>query len=160
MIRKSTETGRVVKLSEVALMYRAACNRKLARPLVSANVPVGFPSDPLSPVEQYAEGRIDLNKEFIKHPLATFYVRASGDSMIGAGIYPGTLLIVDRAEEAREGHIVIARIADQLCVKRFSCSDDGRIWLLSDNHFYDPIEIKYDCDFEVWGRVMHVISSF
>lgn len=156
MAQKSSETGRVLKFSEIAFLRRASVARKLARPLFSTRVPAGFPT----PAEHYVEGRIDFNQELIKHPLATFYVRVSGDSMTGAGIYPGTLLVVDRAEEAREGHVVIARINDELCVKRLSFGDDGRIWLLSENDFYQPIEIKHEHDFEVWGRVMHAIQSF
>ncbi len=160
MTRKFTGIGRVIKFSEAAVMYRAACNRKLARPSFPAGAATEFPIGFSTPAEHYVEGRIDLNKEFIKHPLAAFYVRVRGDSMIGAGIYPGTLLVADSAAEAHEGHVVVARIADQLCVKRFSFGDDGRIRLLSENPCYAPIEIKYDSDFEVWGRVLHAVHSF
>jgi DNA polymerase V len=68
-------------------------------------VPAGLPS----PAEDYVEGRIDLNGDVIKHPLSTFYVRVSGDSMVGTGIMPGAMLVVDRAVEALGGHIVVAR---------------------------------------------------
>ncbi len=78
--------------------------RKLSRPLVSSRVPAGFPS----PAEDYIEGRIDLNKDLIKHPLATFYVRVIGDSMETV-ICSGDLLIVDRMPETRDRDIVIAR---------------------------------------------------
>ena len=126
-----------------------------SRPLIMCRVPAGFPS----PAEDYVEGRIDLNRDLIKHPLSTFYIRVSGDSMVGAGIMPGALLVVDRAVEALDGHVVVARINDELCVKRLSICDDGRVWLLSENEQYRPIEIKEEMDFEVWGRVLYSISS-
>ena len=131
------------------------CSTKWARPLVSASVSAGFPS----PAEDYVEGRLDLNHYLIKHPVATFYVRVSGDSMQGAGIDPGSILVVDRAVEADDGDIVIARIGDELCVKRLRIHE-GRIWLMPENDGYQPIEVIEGMDFEVWGRVMHAIRSY
>jgi DNA polymerase V len=138
------------------VVYRASITKDLVRPLFQTRVSAGFPA----PVENYVEGRIDLNRELIRHPLTTFYVRVIGDSMSGIGIYPNSLLIVDRAEEARDGHVIIARVADELCVKRLSMSDDEeRVWLLSENELYPPIEIRRDDDFEIWGRVMYSIRQ-
>lgn len=139
----------------VAGVYLPDRKTKWSRPLILCRVQAGFPS----PAEDYVEGRIDLNRDLIKHPLSTFYIRVSGDSMIGAGIMPGALLVVDRAVESNDGHIVVARINDELCVKRLSICDDGRVWLLSENEQYRPIEIKEEMDFEVWGRVLYSISS-
>ena len=101
---------------------------------------------------------IDLNRYLIKHPVATFYVRVSGDSMAGAGIQPGSILVVDRAVEADDGDIVIARIGDELCVKRLRVRR-GRVWLMPENDKYQPIEVIESMDFEVWGRVMHAIRT-
>ena len=126
-----------------------------ARPLFMAAVSAGFPS----PAEDYVEGRLDLNRYLIKHPVATFYVRVAGESMVGAGIEPGSILVVDRAVEADDGDIVVARINDELCVKRLRI-DRGRIWLMPENEDYQPIEVIEGMDFEVWGRVMHSIRSF
>ncbi len=139
----------------VAGVYLPDRKTRWSRPLILCRVSAGFPS----PAEDYVEGRIDLNRDLIKHPLSTFYIRVSGNSMIGAGIMPGALLVVDRAVESNDGHIVVARINDELCVKRLSICDDGRIWLLSENDQYRPIEIKEGMDFEVWGRVLYSISS-
>jgi DNA polymerase V len=126
-----------------------------ARPLFMTSVSAGLPS----PAEGYVEGRLDLNRYLIKHPVATFYVRVSGDSMQGAGIEPGSILVVDRAVEAEDGDIVIARINDELCVKRLRVMR-GRIWLMPENERFQPIEVIESMDFEVWGRVMHAIRSF
>jgi DNA polymerase V len=116
-------------------------------------VPAGFPS----PAEDYVEGRIDLNRDLIRHPLATFYIKVEGDSMINAGIHPGSLLVVDRAVEVHEGHIVVARINDELCVKRYVV-EDGLIYLMPENELFQPILITHEMDFEIWGRVMYSIQ--
>ena len=123
-----------------------------SRPLLMWRVPAGFPS----PAEDYVEGRIDLNRDLVKHPLTTFYIRVDGDSMIGAGIFPGTLLVVDRGVTAAEGDVIVARVGDELCVKRLSL-EGGLVRLLSENELYPPIEIPEGTDFEVWGRVMYSI---
>lgn len=139
----------------VSGVYLPDRRTRWSRPLILCRVAAGFPS----PAEDYVEGRIDLNRDLIKHPLSTFYIRVSGDSMVGAGIMPGALLVVDRAVEAHEGHVVVARVGDELCVKRLSICDEGRIWLLSENDQYPPILITEGVDFEVWGRVVYSISA-
>lgn len=137
----------------VAGVYLSNCKTKLSRPLIMWRVSAGFPS----PAEDYVEGRIDLNRDLIKHPLATFYVRVDGDSMIEAGILPGSLLVVDRMVEVREGDVVVARLGDELCVKQFSLTD-GQVWLLPANKAYEPIVVTEGVDFEIWGRVMYSIQ--
>ena len=141
--------------SDVETVWRPDSSTKWARPLFMTSVSAGFPS----PAESYIEGHLDLNRYLIKHPVATFYVRVSGDSMAGAGIEPGSILVVDRAVEADDGDIVIARIGDELCVKRLRVRG-GRIWLMPENEKYQPIEVIESMDFEVWGRVMHAIRSY
>jgi DNA polymerase V len=116
-------------------------------------VSAGFPS----PAEDYVEGRIDLNRDLIKHPLSTFYIRVAGDSMTPR-IQPGALLLVDRMVETKDDDVVIARINDDLCVKKLRI-EDGCIWLLAENEMYSPIQITEEMDFEVWGRVMYTIQQ-
>lgn len=137
----------------VAGVYLPSLKTKWSRPLLMWRVPAGFPS----PAEDYVEGRIDLNRDLVKHPLTTFYIRVEGDSMIGAGILPGSLLVVDRGVTAVEGDVVVARLDDELCVKRLSL-EGGRVRLLSENELYQPIEVTEGVDFEVWGRVMYSIQ--
>ena len=141
--------------ANVAEVFWPDRSTKWARPLFMTSVSAGFPS----PAESYIEGHLDLNRYLIKHPTATFYVRVSGDSMSGAGINPGTILVVDRAVDAEDGDIVIARINDELCVKRLRVRQ-GRIWLMPENDRFQPIEVIETMDFEVWGRVMHAIRSY
>lgn len=140
---------------ETLKIYRVSQLRQIARPMVSSRVSAGSPS----PAEDYIEGHIDLNMFLIRNPLATVYVRVSGDSMSDAGIYPNTLLVVDRSMETHDGHIIIAKVFDELCVKRLSISNDGRIRLLSENQNYRPIEVTEEMEFEVWGRVLYAIQT-
>jgi len=124
-------------------------------PLVLSRVSAGFPS----PADDYIEAAIDLNKELIRHPFATFFVRASGDSMIDVGIKPNATLIVDRAIETKSGDIVIARIGDELCVKELFIDDEGKVLLIPKNANYKPIIISEDMDFEIWGKVVCSINK-
>ena len=125
-----------------------------ARPIFLAPVSAGFPS----PAEDYIEGRLDLNKHLIKHPAATFFVRVAGDSMTGAGIHPGDILVVDRSLEPRDASVVIAVLDGELTVKRIS-RREGRLYLVPDNCLYQPLEILEGMEFEVWGVVTSVIHS-
>ncbi len=124
-------------------------------PLVLSRVCAGFPS----PAEDYIEGRIDLNRELIKNPSATFYVRVINDSMESL-ISPGELLVVDRMAETKDKDIVVARLEDELCVKRLRFTVDGLIFLESANPNYEPITITEFQDFEIWGKVLHSIQTF
>ena len=137
----------------VAGVYLPNRKTRWARPLIMWRVPAGFPS----PAEDYVEGRIDLNRDLIKHPLSTFYVRVAGDSMMPR-IHPGALLLVDKMVETKDDDVVIARINDELCVKKLRI-EEGGIWLLSENEIYPPIQITEEMDFEVWGRVMYTIQQ-
>lgn len=125
-------------------------------PLTLFTVPVaaGFPS----PAEDYIEEQLDLNQYLIRHPAATFFVRACGDSMHGAGIYSGDLLIVDRAIEPVNGSVVIAVVNGELTVKRLS-RDGECLILLAENDLYHPLEINEHTDFQIWGVVTNVIHS-
>ncbi|MCK5915255.1 MAG: translesion error-prone DNA polymerase V autoproteolytic subunit, partial [Deltaproteobacteria bacterium] len=84
------------------------------RPLFFVPVSAGFPS----PADDYVENCLDLNKHLVKHPTATFFVRAKGASMIDAGIHSGDILIVDRALDATDKKVVIAVIDGEFTVKR------------------------------------------
>jgi len=124
-------------------------------PLVGSRVSAGFPS----PADDYIETSIDLNRELVRHPFATFFVRASGDSMVGAGIKPNATLVVDRAIETKSGDVVIARIGDEMCVKELFIDDEGKVFLVPKNDNYKAIEITEDMDFEIWGKVVCSINK-
>lgn len=144
---ESLKNGRVFSIDNI---------KPLFIPFVLSGVSAGFPS----PADDYIETSIDLNKELIRHPFATFYVRATGDSMIDAGIRPDATLIVDRAIETKSGDIVIARICDEMCVKELFIDDEGKVFLVPKNANYKPILISEDLDFEIWGKVICAINRF
>jgi DNA polymerase V len=138
---------------EVVGIFLPGRSVKLSRPLFECLVPAGFPS----PAQDEIAGRIDLNRDLVKHPLATFYVRVEGDSM-EPRIHSGELLVVDRMVETKGGDIVVARLGQKFTVKRLQIEEDGGVWLVSENPSYEPIRVTEGMDFEVWGRVMYSID--
>jgi DNA polymerase V len=127
-------------------------------PLAKVRIPcgTGFPS----PADDYLEERLDLNKHLIKHPAATYYARAEGDSMIGAGVYPGDILIVDKAIEAVNNKIIVAWLNSEFTVKRYYIDDRlGKVYLVSENPSYYPHEITPEMDFMIWGVVTYNIHQ-
>jgi DNA polymerase V len=141
-------------MAEKTKIYRPDLSTELECPLFLAPVEAGFPS----PAEDYVEGQLDLNKHLIKHPAATFFVRAAGDSMINAGIFPGDILIVDRSIEPADKKVVIAVINGALTVKRFR-KMDGKAFLVPENEKYKAIEITDETGGEIWGVVTNVIHA-
>ena len=123
-------------------------------PLALCRVEAGFPS----PADDYMEGSLDLNEHVIRHPSATYFIRASGDSMTGAGIFDGDLLIVDRSLDPVHGRIAIVEMDGQLTVKRLFKSK-GRFQLQSENVNYPPIELQEENEVIVWGVVTHVLHN-
>ncbi|STY31226.1 SOS (error prone) mutagenesis protein UmuD (RumA) [Legionella wadsworthii] len=123
-------------------------------PLYTCSVQAGFPS----PADDYIESLLNLNSYLVKHPAATFFVKASGDSMKGVGIHSGDLLIVDRSLEATDGKIVIAAVNGELTVKRLS-KIRGKVRLLPENPHYKPIDITEEEDLVIWGVVTYIIHA-
>ncbi len=122
--------------------------------IFDAFVPAGFPS----PAADYEQDRLDLNKHLVRNPAATFFVRVTGDSMIGAGIHDGDLLVVDRSLEPRDKNVVIAVLDGELTVKRIRLMR-GKIVLVPENESYPSREITTENEFEVWGVVTNVIHK-
>jgi DNA polymerase V len=133
-------------------VMRSAPTTLYALPLYVVAVSAGFPS----PAEDYVEGKIDLNRHLIKNPAATFLVRVTGDSMIGAGIHSGDVLVVDRSLEPTQDRIVIAVINGELTVKRIY-HERKRLYLMPENPNYPPILVDEGMELQVWGIVTNVI---
>ena len=89
--------------------------------------------------------------------LQRFMVRAQGDSMLGAGIHSGDLLIVDRSMAPVHHKIVIVALEGELTVKRLCCQGD-RVLLQAENPAYNPIDIT-GTDTVIWGVVTNVIHQ-
>ena len=141
-------------VSLVDRVLRFVRSGESAIPLYACGVSAGFPS----PADDYLEGALDLNEHLVRQPAATFFVRARGDSMEGAGIQDGDLLIVDRSLEATAGRIVIAALNGELTVKRLAQAE-GRLRLEAENPAYAPIEFNVGDDVRLWGVVTNVIHA-
>ena len=124
-------------------------------PLMQSPAACGFPS----PAEQYVETPLDLNELLVKTPAATFFVRASGDSMTGAGIRDGDILVVDRSIHARNGHIVIACVENEFTVKYLQ-SDEKGAFLVPANRKYPVISFREGMELKIFGVVTACIHQF
>jgi len=122
----------------------------LPLPLYSDSVAAGFPS----PAEDHTDQALDLNEHLIAKPSATYFARASGDSMEGAKIYDGDLLVVDRSQRPEQGRIVIASVDGQLTCKIL---DINNRCLRAANPDYEAIPLPDETDLVIEGVVMHVI---
>ncbi|MEB8289056.1 translesion error-prone DNA polymerase V autoproteolytic subunit [Klebsiella michiganensis] len=136
------------------LFYKPVELRQIVSvPLFSDLVPCGFPS----PAQDYIEKGIDLNELCISHPAATYFVMATGTSMVDAGIYEGTLLVVDRGLKAKHGDIVIASVDGEYTVKRL-CTHPI-MQLLPMNPDFPPIVLRNDGEaLEIFGVVTFSIN--
>ncbi|ADD76930.1 UmuD [Pantoea ananatis LMG 20103] len=137
----------------VELIRPANVSALLALPLFMERVPCGFPS----PAQDYVEQRIDLNKLIVQHPSSTYFVRVSGESMTGAGINDGDMLVVDSALRASHGDIVVASVEGEFTVKRLQLQPC--LQLMPMNRQFKPIAISTEDALEVFGVVTYVIKS-
>ncbi len=124
---------------------------QLGIPMFSDAVAAGFPS----PATDYCERKLDLNELCIQKPAATYFVRAQGDSMIDAGIFPGDVLVIDRSIDASHGDIVIAAVNGELTVKLLETKPQTR--LVPMNNQYAPIVIPEGAELEIFGVATNVI---
>ena len=142
------------KINDFFEVYKLENKTSKEIPFAGEPVRAGFPS----PADDFIDRTIDLNKELVEHPSATFFIKVAGDSMIGANIFEGDILIVDRALEPSAGDIVIAVVYGEFTLKRL-IFDNGKVILRSENPDYESIEIDRDTDFYVWGVVRTVIRK-
>lgn len=128
---------------------------KYKLPLLLQTVRAGFPS----PAEDFLDTKLDLNDYLITHPSATFFLRVKGDAMEKAGIFSGSVLIVDRSLKPAKNSVVVAVLNGELLVRRYKKEGDT-VWLFADHDSYVPMCITHEMQFEVWGVVTGVISTF
>lgn len=114
----------------------------------------GFPS----PAADYMSGVIDLNRELVRHPEATFFGRVVGDSMADADVHEGDVLVIDKSLTPSEGDMAVCFLDGEFCLKYISRRHDG-LWLLPGNRKYRPIHVPEGSDFSVWGVVTYVIRK-
>lgn len=139
----------------VVVHGRLRVGQAVSLPLYASRPAAGFPA----PGDDMVEKALDLNDLLITHPAATFFVRAEGDSMEGAGIFSGDILVVDKAVTAQSGSIVVAAVYGELVVKRYMVKS-GNDLLVSENAAYAPIAVADAEDVFVWGVVVGSVRQF
>lgn len=139
---------------ETGEIFAGRAGAPLRIPVFESRVQAGFPA----PGDDYSEGTLDLNDYLIPHKATTFFVRVTGESMTGVGIFPGDMLIVDRSLDPINGKIVIAVLNGEMTVKRLKSNKDSLL-LCSENDRYPDIKVTEMDDFSTWGVVTNVIHS-
>lgn len=124
-------------------------------PLLQHRVSAGFPS----PADEYVEKGLDLNTYLVRNKAATYFFRVAGDSMTGAHIHDGDMLVVDRSIEPRHGHIVLAVVNSEYTVKRLHLCE-GVVELHAEHPAYSPICFREHEELQVWGVVVGTIARF
>ena len=136
-------------------VYKADITSHAELPYVEGGIQAGFPS----PAQDFINETIDLNKELINHPAATFYGRVVGDSMIIEVIEEGDVLIIDRSLEPHNKDLVVCCIDGEFTLKRIQV-ESNKVWLIPSNELFDPILVTQDNQFSIWGVVTYVIKIY
>ncbi len=126
--------------------------------LEHAGVRAGFPS----PADDYRHDTLDFNRDYIRHPEASFYGDVSGDSMRDAGIFDGDRVIIDKAVEAHQGSIVVAFWNGEFTMKYLDLTHkaEGYIELKPANPAFPTFKVEAGDNFQIWGVVIHLIRTF
>lgn len=122
-------------------------------PFITSGIKAGFPS----PAADFDETRISLDKALVKNPDTTFYAKANGQSMKGAGIDDGDIMIIDRSIEPRNNKIAVCLIDGEFTVKRIKKTKE-ELLLIPENSDFQPIKINEDNQLVIWGIVTYVIK--
>lgn len=126
----------------------------LSLPFADEGIKAGFPS----PAQDFMDLAIDLNKELVKHPSATFYGRVRGDSMIDAGVSDGDILIIDKSLNPRDGDMAVCFIDGEFTLKYIRI-ERKVVWLIPANDTYPSIKVTEENDFLIWGVVTYCIKK-
>jgi DNA polymerase V len=140
------------KPGDVSVFFDLKNRKALRVPMMAWPAACGYPS----PAEDYVDKALDFNELLIEHPAATFAIRIEGDSMTGAGIFPGDIAVVDRAREPVNGCIVLALLDGAFTIKRYRIKDNA-VWLQAENPAFADMQITDEQSFEVWGVVTRSI---
>ncbi len=108
--------------------------------------------------DDYMERGIDLNEQLIRNKPATFFFRMNSDAMIGAGIYSGDVLIVDRSIKPVNGKIIVVILNGELLVRRLHTQIRG-VTLLAENKRYGDIQVDEFSEYKPWGVVVYTIHQ-
>ena len=117
-------------------------------------ISAGFPS----PADDFKELRISIDQEVVRNEAATFYARVSGESMQGAGLDDGDLLVIDRSLEPKDNKIAVCFIDGEFTVKRLKVEADC-IYLIPENKKYPPLKVTEENELIIWGIVTYVVKK-
>jgi DNA polymerase V len=147
---------KVCKIKSTTLLdfYSADISGSLKIPLVGSPVHAGFPS----PAEDYIDLSIDLNKELIKNPSATFLAKVKGLSMKDVGIYENDILVVDKSLEPYNKCIAVCFIDGEFTLKRIKI-ERKCLFLMPANTDFKPIKVTELNNFQIWGIVTYIIKK-
>jgi DNA polymerase V len=134
------------------LIYHRDQGRGTLMPLFAEKIHAGFES----PAADYEEAKIDLNDYVTNYPEATFFARVTGECMVGSGIFPDDLLVVDKSLTPSSGDIVVGIIDNEFILRSYFKKGEKE-YLMPDNAYFKPIERNETTHFEIWGVVPHSI---
>lgn len=123
-------------------------------PFISSGIKAGFPS----PAADFDESKISLDKVLVKNREATFYAKASGTSMIGAGIDDGDILVIDKSLEPQNNKIAVCFIDGEFTIKRIKI-EKNCVYLTPENSNFKPIKVTDENQLIIWGIVTYVIKA-
>lgn len=123
-------------------------------PFIEAGIKAGFPS----PAADFDESKISLDNVLVKNRDATFYAKASGTSMIGAGIDDGDILVIDKSLEPQNNKIAVCFIDGDFTIKRIKIEKDC-VYLTPENSSFKPIKVTDENQLIIWGIVTYVIKA-
>lgn len=141
-------------MTEKLIFFKPAEEKKHHIPLANTGVSAGFPS----PADDFKELRISIDQEVVKNEEATFYARVAGQSMQGAGLDDGDLLVIDRSKEPLDNAVAVCFIDGEFTVKRLKVEADC-IYLMAENPNYPPIKVTEDNELIIWGVVTYVVKK-
>ena len=143
-----------MKKTPILYFYSPDTNNEANVWLASTGISAGFPS----PADDFKEVRISLDKAVVKNKAATFYARVAGQSMVGAGLDDGDLLVIDRSLEPENGKIAVCFVDGEFTVKRLKVAENC-VWLIPENEQYKPLQVTQDDELIIWGIVTHVLKA-
>jgi DNA polymerase V len=123
--------------------------------ILSASVKAGFPN----PAEDVRGLALDLNELVVKNPVSTFYLNVDGESMQGAGISSGDIVVVDKSLQPKSGDIVVAAVDGDFTLKHIKLEGKNKAWLVAAHPDYPPIALHEAIDVSIWGVVTYVIHK-
>lgn len=123
--------------------------------LMTTPVKAGFPN----PAEDAPGIALDLNELMVPNPVSTYYLRVEGDSMIGAGITSGDIVVVDKSLDPKNGDIVVAAVDGDFTLKHLKREGSQKAWLVAANPAYQPIALHEATDAALWGVVTYIIHQ-